>query len=69
MSAGPEGEAPGARPGTRVFRFRMPQPIPPYLLALAVGRLESRELGPRSRVHAEPETVSEPPTSSRRRRR
>ena len=57
MSAGPEGEAPGARPGTRVFRFRMPQPIPPYLLALAVGRLESRELGPRSRVHAEPETV------------
>jgi leukotriene-A4 hydrolase len=57
MSAGPEGVAPGARPGTRVFRFRMPQPIPPYLLALAVGRLESRELGPRSRVHAEPETV------------
>jgi aminopeptidase N len=57
MSAGPEGEAPGPRPGTRIFRFRMPQPIPPYLLALAVGRLESRELGPRSRVHAEPQTV------------
>jgi aminopeptidase N len=57
MSAGPEGQARGARPGTRLFRFRMPQPIPPYLLALAVGRLESRELGPRSRVHAEPQTV------------
>jgi aminopeptidase N len=57
MSAGATGEGPGARPGTRVFRFRMPQPIPPYLLALAVGRLESRELGPRSRVFAEPETV------------
>ena len=57
MSAGPAGEGPGSRPGTRVFRFRMPQPIPPYLLALAVGRLESRELGPRSRVFAEPETV------------
>ena len=57
MSAGPAGEGPGRRPGTRVFRFRMPQPIPPYLLALAVGRLESRELGPRSRVFAEPETV------------
>jgi leukotriene-A4 hydrolase len=57
MSAGPAGEEPGPRPGTRVFRFRMPQPIPPYLLALAVGRLESRELGPRSRVFAEPETV------------
>jgi aminopeptidase N len=57
MSAGPAGEGSGARPGTRVFRFRMPQPIPPYLLALAAGRLESRELGPRSRVFAEPETV------------
>ena len=57
MSAGPAGEGPGSRPGTRVFRFQMPQPIPPYLLALAVGRLESRELGPRSRVWAEPETV------------
>jgi leukotriene-A4 hydrolase len=57
MSAGPAGEGPGSRPGTRVFRFRMPQPIPPYLLALAVGRLESRELGRRSRVFAEPETV------------
>jgi aminopeptidase N len=57
MSAGPAGEGPGGRPGTRVFRFRMPQRIPPYLLALAVGRLDSRELGPRSRVFAEPETV------------
>jgi leukotriene-A4 hydrolase len=57
MSAGPAGTAPGERPGTRVFRFHMPQPIPPYLLALAVGRLEPRDLSPRSRVWAEPETV------------
>jgi leukotriene-A4 hydrolase len=57
MSAGPAGERAGDRPGRRVLRFEMPQPIPPYLLALAVGRLESRELGPRSRVYAEPETV------------
>jgi leukotriene-A4 hydrolase len=57
MSAGPEGEGEGPRPGTRLFRFRMPQPIPPYLLALAIGRLESRDLSPRSRVWAEPETV------------
>jgi leukotriene-A4 hydrolase len=57
MSAGPAGEGQGTRPGTRVFRFAMPQPIPPYLLALAVGRLEARDLGPRSRVFAEPETV------------
>jgi aminopeptidase N len=57
MSAGPEGVVPGLRPGTRTFRFRMPQPIPPYLLALAVGHLEARELSPRSAVWAEPETV------------
>ncbi len=57
MSAGPAGDSPGAAPGTRTFRFEMPQPIPPYLLALAVGRLESRDLSPRSRVWAEPETV------------
>jgi len=57
MSAGPAGEADGPRPGTRVVRFRMPQPIPPYLLALAVGRLEPRPLSARSSVWAEPETV------------
>ncbi|MDE2141891.1 MAG: M1 family metallopeptidase [Elusimicrobia bacterium] len=56
MSAGPEGDAP-AGPGRRVFKFRMPQPIPSYLLALAVGELSSRDLSPRSRVWAEPATV------------
>jgi aminopeptidase N len=35
----------------------MPQPIPPYLFALAVGELASRDLGPRSRVWAEPSVV------------
>jgi leukotriene A-4 hydrolase/aminopeptidase len=57
MSAGPTGdEALGG--GRHVFRFAMPQPIPSYLLALAVGRLEARDLSPRSRVWAEPETVA-----------
>jgi aminopeptidase N len=37
--------------------YDMPQPIPPYLFALAVGDLASRELGPRSRVWAEPSVV------------
>lgn len=40
-----------------VVRFDMPQPIPPYLLAFAVGDLASKELGPRSRVWAEPELL------------
>jgi len=57
MSAGPMGDGPGPVPGTRAFHFRMPQPIPSYLLALAVGELESRELSPRSRVWAEPAVV------------
>ncbi|HZN95154.1 MAG TPA: M1 family metallopeptidase [Myxococcales bacterium] len=46
-----------ARGEEAVERYEMPQPIPPYLLALAVGELESRELGPRSRVWAEPSLV------------
>jgi len=57
MSAGPAGTKPGPKPGTRTFLFEMPQPIPPYLMALAVGDLQSRDLSPRSRVWAEPATV------------
>lgn len=44
---------------TAVERWEMPQPIPPYLFALAVGELSSRELGPRSRVWAEPSVVDQ----------
>jgi leukotriene-A4 hydrolase len=40
------------------FRFDMPQPIPPYLIALAVGELEFRELGKRTGVWAEPPVVA-----------
>jgi aminopeptidase N len=57
LSAGLEGREPGSRPGTTAWRFRMPQPIPPYLLALAAGRLDSRDVGPRTRVFAEPPTL------------
>ncbi len=35
-------------------RFHMEQPVPSYLIALAVGELAFRELGPRSGVYAEP---------------
>jgi leukotriene-A4 hydrolase len=48
---------PGNRRGQTTFRFRMPQPIPTYLLALAVGDLEFRALGPRTGVWAEPSKV------------
>ncbi len=40
--------------GDGVFTFEMPQPIPPYLLAFAVGDLASKALSPRSSVWAEP---------------
>jgi len=43
--------------GLAVERWEMPQPIPPYLLAFAAGDLAARELGPRSRVWAEPSVV------------
>ena len=37
-----------------IERFEMPQPIPPYLFAFAVGDLASKDLSARSRVWAEP---------------
>ncbi|XP_068842113.1 aminopeptidase B [Capricornis sumatraensis] len=40
--------------GPSKFFFQMSQPIPSYLIALAIGDLVSAEVGPRSRVWAEP---------------
>src|SRR5437868_13670639 len=40
-----------------LYRFRMPQPIPSYLLALAVGDLDFRSLGKNSGVYAEKPVV------------
>ncbi len=39
------------------FRFRMPQPIPSYLIALAVGELAFEPLGTRAGVYAEPSVL------------
>jgi aminopeptidase N len=52
MAAAPKSESTTA--GRRTFHFEMPQAIPPYLLAFAVGDLASKDLSPRSRVYAEP---------------
>ncbi len=46
--------APGA---DGVYRFHMPQPIPSYLLAIAVGRIDFRPIGARTGVYAEPEVI------------
>jgi len=39
------------------FLFRMPQSVPSYLVAFAVGNIVHRELGPRTGVYAEPSVV------------
>lgn len=45
------------RNSTGIYEFRMPQRIPSYLLALAVGDIEFRSTGPRSGVYSEPSMV------------
>ncbi|KAK9797774.1 hypothetical protein WJX73_000383 [Symbiochloris irregularis] len=45
------------RPDAATYYFEQPVPIPSYLLALAVGELESREVGPITRVWSEPSMV------------
>jgi len=50
-------ENPQARNEDGVYQFRMPQPIPSYLLAIAVGDLEFRPFDTRSGVYAEPEVI------------
>jgi leukotriene-A4 hydrolase len=57
MAAASVGHGAGTPAGTTTFRFEMPQPIPSYLLALAVGDLASQDLGPRCRVWAEPKVL------------
>jgi len=51
----PEGEA---TPNGRAWRFRMTQPIPPYLIALGVGDLAFAPLGQRTGVYTEPSMLA-----------
>ncbi|MEO0997668.1 MAG: M1 family metallopeptidase, partial [Pseudomonadota bacterium] len=40
------------------YRFRMDQPIPSYLLAIAAGNLDFAPIGPRTGIYAEPELLA-----------
>ena len=40
-----------------MYAFRMAQPIPAYLLALAVGEVEYRSVGERCAVYATPDLI------------
>ncbi len=42
-----------------IYNFKMELPIPPYLIALAVGNLEFASVGPRTGVYAEPSVVKD----------
>ncbi len=53
MSAENDPQATGAGG----WNFRMPQPVPAYLLAIAIGELDVRTVGPRSAVYAEPARI------------
>jgi len=55
MSAQRTGSS--AKGAVTEFTFNQPEPIPSYLLAIAVGELDSREIGPRSLVWSEPALV------------
>ncbi|KAG0341414.1 Leukotriene A-4 hydrolase [Podila humilis] len=58
MSAVPVGEdVSGVQSGMSTFKFEQKTRIPSYLIALAVGNLEGREIGPRSTVWTEPEVL------------
>ncbi len=50
-------ENPTEKSADGVYTFRMPQPIPSYLLALAVGDVTFRPLGERTGIYAEPEVI------------
>ncbi len=50
-------ENPTERSADGHYSFAMPQPVPSYLIALAVGDLEFRTLGDRTGVYAEPAVI------------
>ncbi len=57
MSAEQVGEAETDSAGLGVYRYRMAHPIPPYLIALAVGDIAFRPIGTKTGVYAEPSVV------------
>jgi leukotriene-A4 hydrolase len=50
-------ENPQAKNAEGIYNFRMPQPVPAYLLAIAVGDLEFRPFDTRTGVYAEPSMI------------
>ncbi|CAG8556383.1 3174_t:CDS:2 [Acaulospora colombiana] len=59
MSAIRIDEGENTERGTRIYKFEQNTKIPSYLIALAVGNLVGKEIGPRSTVWTEPEVVDD----------
>jgi leukotriene-A4 hydrolase len=57
MMALMSAENPTEKSEDGVYTFSMPQPIPSYLLALAVGDVVFQSLGERTGIYAEPEVI------------
>ncbi|MBA2635173.1 MAG: M1 family metallopeptidase [Sphingomonas sp.] len=57
MSAQRVGE-PTTEGNSRVFKYKMANPVAPYLIAIGVGDLAFQELGPRSGVWTEPSMLA-----------
>ncbi|AKH44102.1 aminopeptidase N [Altererythrobacter atlanticus] len=57
MSGLSVGEPEDVGDDRRAFRFSMTKPVAPYLIAIAAGDLEFRELGPRTGVWSEPAMI------------
>ncbi len=56
MSA-PRSAEPITQGGESLFSFKMPHSVAPYMIAIAVGDLAFKSLGPRTGVWAEPATI------------
>jgi len=56
MSA-PKSAEPITQGGESVFTFKMPHSVAPYMIAISVGDLTFRSLGPRTGLWAEPATI------------
>ena len=56
MSA-PKSAEPITQGGESVFSYRMPHSVAPYMIAIAVGDIAFKELGPRTGVWTEPEML------------
>ncbi len=54
MMALMSAENPQEKTADGIYHFKMEQPIPPYLIALAVGDIAFKPIGPRTGVYAEP---------------